>query len=140
MVNDSAVFWQLLASCSELLHVKVWKAVQSLTELTTADSAVSCAAAAAAADLIDGLLAVDDITYSFGRPLNKLARLFVDESLIERLKDLEQQQHGLLSPTFIEEANEARMLHADWLRLQGVDACAWLANAVASSSSSGGGG
>jgi uncharacterized membrane protein len=76
------------------------------------------------------------VTYSFGRPLNKLARLFVDESLIERLKTLEQQQQGLLSPTFIEEANEARMLNADWLRLQGVDAYAWLANAVASSNSS----
>jgi hypothetical protein len=82
--------------------------------------------------------AVDDVTYLFGRPLNKLARLFVDESLIERLKTLEQQQQGLLSPTFIEEANEARMLNADWLRLQGADACAWLANAVASNSTGSG--
>ncbi|WIA35582.1 hypothetical protein OEZ86_004003 [Tetradesmus obliquus] len=79
---------------------------------------------------------VDDVTYSFGRPLNKLARIFVDEQLIERLKTLEQRQQGLLSPTFIEEANEARMLNADWLRLQGTDACVWLAGALASSSNS----
>lgn len=76
------------------------------------------------------------MTYSFGRPLNKLARIVVDEQLIERLKTLEQRQQGLLSPTFIEEANEARMLNADWLRLQGTDACVWLAGAVASSSNS----
>lgn len=80
------------------------------------------------------------MTYSLGRRLNVLAKLVVDESLLDRLKQLEAQQQGLLSPTFIEEANEARMLNRDWLRLQGVDACAWLATAAATTSSSSAGG
>eukprot|EP00775_Hariotina_reticulata_P008601 gene8601-8782_t len=68
-----------------------------------------------------------DLTYTLGRPLNDLAKLFVDEALIEQLKALQERHPKLLSPTFIDEANEARITNSDWLRLHGVDACQWLA-------------
>lgn len=71
-----------------------------------------------------------DITYSFGHKLNDLAKLFVDEALLDRLKELDKAKPRLFSPTFFEEANEARMLNYDWLRFQGTDACKWLADAA----------
>lgn len=78
-----------------------------------------------------------DLTYTLGRPLNRLAKLFVDEQLLDRLKAFAEQQPQLLSPTFLDEANEARMINTDWLRFQGADACAWLASAAARQSSGG---
>jgi hypothetical protein len=72
----------------------------------------------------------DDVTYSLGRQLNDLAKLFVDEALLDRLKDLDKAKPTIFSPTFFEEANEARMLNHDWLRFQGKDACNWLAKAA----------
>jgi len=72
----------------------------------------------------------EDVTYSLGRPLNELAGLFVDETLLDRLKELAKVKPQVFSPSFFEEANEARMLNHDWLRFQGTDACKWLASAV----------
>jgi hypothetical protein len=72
-----------------------------------------------------------DVTYSLGLKLNDLAKLFVDEALLERLKALDKAKPGqIFSPTFFEEANEARMLNHDFLRFQGQDACRWLAHAA----------
>lgn len=71
------------------------------------------------------------MTYSLGRPLNSLATLFVDEGLLERLRQLAARQPKLLSPTFLDEANEARIRNTEWLRFQGADACAWLEAAAA---------
>lgn len=72
----------------------------------------------------------EDVTYILGRRLNELAKLFVDEDLLDRLKALGAKKPQLFSPTFFEEANEARMLNHDWLRFQGADTCKWLASAV----------
>jgi uncharacterized protein (DUF58 family) len=76
------------------------------------------------------LPAGEDVTYILGRRLNDLARLFVDEELLERLKQLAKAKPQIFSPTFFDEANEARMLNYDWLRFQGTDACSWLASAA----------
>lgn len=70
------------------------------------------------------------MTYSLGLKLNDLAKLFVDEALLERLKALDKAKPQIFSPTFFEEANEARMLNHDFLRFQGQDACRWLADAA----------
>ncbi|KAF8056455.1 aminopeptidase M1-D [Scenedesmus sp. PABB004] len=85
----------------------------------------------ARADDIEAKYGGGDLTYSLGRPLNKLAGLFVDEGLLARVRGWAGSHPRLLSPTFLDEANEARMTNADWLRLQGADACAWLAAAAA---------
>jgi hypothetical protein len=79
-----------------------------------------------------------DLTYTLGRPLNDLAKLFVDEDLITQLKALQERHPKLLSPTFIDEANEARITNTDWLRLHGADACHWLAVEATAGSAAGG--
>jgi hypothetical protein len=80
--------------------------------------------------LLLSLAAGEDATYALGRKLNDLARLFVDEALLDRLRALSKAKPKIFSPTFFDEANEARMLNYDWLRFQGNDACRWLASAL----------
>lgn len=81
---------------------------------------------------------IGDLTYALGHKLNRLAKLFVDEDLLNRLKSFAEQHPQIFSPTFFDEANEARITNTDWLRLQGVDACAWLASAAAEQNNVGG--
>jgi hypothetical protein len=47
---------------------------------------------------------------------------------LDRLKALSKSKPNIFSPTFFDEANEARILNYDWLRFQGNDACKWLAS------------
>lgn len=81
--------------------------------------------------------AAGDLTYTLGNPLNDLAKLFIDEQLLDRLKTFTKQKPQILSPTFLAEANEARIVNTDWLRFQGADACAWLSSRVSQGSSRG---
>lgn len=67
-----------------------------------------------------------DAMYSFGRRLNPLARLFTADESLDAVRSFAAAHPGVLSPTFLDAANEAMHRNQQWLQKQGGEACSWL--------------
>jgi hypothetical protein len=76
--------------------------------------------------------------YSFGRRLNDLAPLFTSDESYAAVKAFAASRPGVLSPTFLESANEAMHRNQQWLAAQGGEACGWLAAAAGAATGAGG--